>query len=464
MGPVMHHQPSLPLPAGWVPGFLPGADLLLLPPADPDRSTPNFTVRRWDSGIDLPSGTPTHDPRLDGAPESARFGSHGGPDAQRGVPVSMDRWASGSWFGWRFLRLVPTVSGGALAEVRWLLWPMTEKAPADFDMMRDDPKLDVTASCDVSDLVLMHTTFDALATDIPRGWRPRLVPDHPSAGATATVHRRPLSGDVDTTGDGIQSRLCDDADSDLRRPTLSGIWAGTSLLPLSRGAVEVLLNHGSKTPPNTEPEGVVLELQRAGLFDRESRTLRAPATAWAKTRNSATMHSRLTAQAANGRRRTLDMRSSQGLAAVIYDESTGDGSTTHAVGLYPQERLAELLVRAADLGPSDSRRLTHDVVPLELLLRRTIDPKTTLPKPFVSDPRWQELWSEEWLLWRLETTWMASEQSSVVMGVNAGRWGNHMATRILEDKTASATDNSDTVRLVPVQTSSLYVRLLDLLT
>ncbi|NUL46142.1 hypothetical protein F7P69_13200 [Cellulosimicrobium funkei] len=475
--------PTLPVPVGWTPAFLPGADLLLMPLPGPDRTTPVFTVRRWNTNADLTAGAEVHDPRTDSAPESARFGSRTGPDPARGVPVGMDRWSGGDWFGLRFLRLVPSLAGRPLVETRWLLWSATGGQPADFDLMRDAPVLDATAVCAVADLPLLEMILDSMADAIPGGWAPALGSAHPSPQAVVQVGRTAASG-----AEPGSPRQTDGPGHDAGRPgprqrfSTAGAWTGASMLHLSHQALAFLREHPPGNPWGPLQDGRAQHVVEAGLAEAATRRPTDRAAVAAGVLQGAEQVSTLTIHSSHGRHRALELHRSGGLVAAVAHALPVSGEQDEVLlGLYPAERAAELVIRSAALGPSDSRRLGIDAVSRDLLLRRTLDPALPLPAELSGNPRWRELWGQPWLMWTLETVHGDGTGSTggreVLTGLSAGRWGNQILTRTPNDGDRDGTSggiaddlagfpghpdsSSHVVRLVPAQTSSLLITLLN---
>ncbi|GAA1672223.1 hypothetical protein GCM10010977_17480 [Citricoccus zhacaiensis] len=474
--------PSLPVPTGWSPAFLPGADALMMPLPGPDRTTPVFTVRRWNTNADLPEGSAVHDPRTDSAPESPRFGSRGGPDPARGVPVGMDRWSGGDWFGLRFLRLVPSLAGRPTVETRWLLWSANAGQPEGFDPLRDAPDLDATAVCAVADLALLEMMFDSMAGAIPGEWASALAEGHPSPQSVVRVGR--VAADESSAGAADESAHDAGRPGSRQRFSTAGAWAGASMLDLAPDALAFLSQH----PPG-EPWGQLLDdrarpVVEAGLASAATRRLTDRAAVAAAVLQEAEQVSTLTIHSRHGRHRALELHRSRGLVAAVAHALPVPGEPDEVLlGLYPAERSAELVIRAAALGPSDSRRLGVDTVSRELLLRRTLDPDLPLPAELAADPRWQDLWSAPWLLWTLESGGADLTESTaggeVLMGLNAARWGNHVLTRSHGAGDGGSDGDpdggsrgrlrqpdypdhpGDLVKLVPAQTSGLLITLLE---
>ncbi|MGM7668629.1 hypothetical protein [Microbacterium sp. A93] len=453
--------PTLPVPAGWSPGFLPGADLLMMPLPGQDRISPVFTVRRWNTNADLPEGTDVHDPRTDSSPDSPRFGAPDGPDPARGVPVGMDRWSGGDWFGLRFLRLVPSLTGRPAAETRWLLWSALSGVPEGFDPQTSAPDLDVTAVCGVADLSLLEMPLDSMAGAVPTSWAPALTPGHPSARSVVEVERR-------TPDDGrapFPERL-----------TTAGAWQGAPMSELTPAAVEFLRSHRPDAAWGALQDEAARPLMEAGFADAGTRRLTDRATVAATILQNAERVSKLTVTSRHGRHHTLELHSAGGVVVAIAWARPMKGLPDEALlGLFPVERSAELVLRAAALGPSDSRRLTVDTVPRDLLVQRSLMPSTAVPEDLAGDPRWEDLWDAEWLLWGLETETRAATGDSdpevtTFIALNAGRHGNQVLTRPAGEASGAHGDTHDevgqgpSVRLVPAQTSSLLVTLLNRLT
>lgn len=484
-GPV----PTLPVPAGWTPAFLPGADLLMMPLAGGDRVTPVFTVRHWDTQTDLPAGHSLHDPRTDSAPGAPRFGAPDGPAPVRGVPVGMDRWSGGAWFGLRFLRTVPSVAGRPVAEVRWLLWSAERGLPADFDEMTTMPSLDVTFLCAVADLVLVEMIADSMAGAVPADWAPALSPGHPSPQSLVGVQYR--EKDPDAT------------------PPLSeaGVWAGAALLEITPAALETLKTTALTTPTGPVPGGAGpspveawSSLAAAGLAGGTGPQLTERGVLAAIVLQGARQVSTLTLHSRHGSHRSLELYLYRGIVAVVAHALPVPGLQDEVLlGLHPAERSAEMVLRSAGLGPSDSRRLTVDTVDREVLLRRVLAPDTPspegmpggvsggLPEDLAADPRWREIWAERCLLWTLETRDIhpagegevqgegqgeedgaargsgAAAAGRTLMALNAGRWGNHVLTRPDGTGGSSTATAGARVRLVPASTSGLFITLQQML-
>lgn len=462
--------PTLPVPAGWSPAFLPGADLLLMPLPGPDRTTPVFTVRRWNTNADLPAGSEVHDPRTDSTPASPRFGASKGPAPARGVPVGMDRWSGGDWFGLRFQRLVPSLAGRPTVETRWLLWSVLARLPEGFDPLEDAPDLDATALCAVADLPLLEMPLDSMAGAIPAGWVPALDAEHPSPQTVVTVGRSPAGGG--STEEAAESGPDAGHPGSRQRFSTAGAWAGTSMLDLPPTALAFLAEHPPGEPWGRFQDDRARSVVEAGLADAATRRLTDRAAVVAGVLQGAEQVSTLTIHSRHGRHRALELHRSRGLVAAVAHARPVRGEPDELLlGLYPAERSAELVIRSAALGPSDSRRLGIEAVSRDLLLRRTLDPHLPLPPELSVDPRWQELWGEPWLLWTL-TTGSAdgvdgadtTSGGEVLMGLNAGRWGNQVLARPQSGGGGDdANTSGDMVRLVPAQTSGLLITLLQLL-
>ncbi|MFC7400923.1 hypothetical protein [Citricoccus sp. GCM10030269] len=456
-------QTGLVAPAGWTSGSAPGADMLIMPLSGPDRTSPVFTARRWG---ETPLGGTLHDPRTDSMPTSPRFGAPHGPAPERGLPVSMDRWSGGEWFGLRFLRLAPSMTGQPLAEIRWLLWPV-EAATQPLDLDHDAPALDVTATLAVADLTLMEPVLDSLATDIPAGWSPSLPSDAAGRQETAEIRIEPLDSTPPPSG--------------RQRTTSSGAWAGTSLLELTPEALQYLRDPhhdvGGVLPQHRAAQAVVT----AGLADASGERLTERAMLAASVLQQPDQVSTLTIHTHHGRHLALELYRVAGLvAAVVHARPVRGLPDAPLFGLYPTERSVELVLRAAALGPSDSRVLEPDTVPNDLLLRRTLEPETALTSDLAESPRWRDLWSEQWLLWRLDTVRYAAGEHPAndagttdppLIALNSGSTGNHLIlqSRPQDNGTGqggetgpdTGPDTENSVRLQPVQTSALLSLLLD---
>lgn len=455
---------TLPVPTGWTSGFLPGADLLLMPLPGPDRITPVFTVRRWNTNANLPEGAEVHDPRTDSAPESPRFGARGGPDPARGVPVGMDRWSGGDWFGLRFLRLVPSLAGQPAAETRWLLWSAVDGLPEGFDPLKDTPALDATAVCAVGDLPLLEMLLDSMAGAIPTDWAPALAAAYPARQSTVEVtrHAGEAAGTQTTAGpdDGHQGPR--------ERYSTAGAWAGASMLELTPAALEFLRTHRPDAAWGELQDESARAVVEAGLADAVTRHLTGRAAAVAALLQNPEQVSTVTIHSQHGRHRALELFRAGGLVAAVAHALPVRGLPDEAlIGLFPAERAAELVLRAAALGPSDSRRLEQDTVSRDLLVRRALNPETELPEYLAGDARWQDLWAPAWLLWTLETEDRTSGEAEdhvsapLLMALNAGRHGNQVLTQA---DTEEGSGQPASVRLVPVQTSGLLMTLLTRLT
>lgn len=457
--------PTLPVPTGWSPGFLPGADLLMMPLPGRERITPVFSVRRWNTNADLPEGTAVHDPRTDSAPESPRFGVPGGPDPARGVPVGMDRWSGGDWFGLRFLRLVPSVTGQPAVETRWLLWSAVAGLPEGFDPLLSTPVLDATAVCAVADLALLEMLLDSMAGSVPADWAPALAAAHPSPRSAARVDQdlTAPAGAEQSTASGHDAG----PDSSRQRFSTAGAWAGAPMTELNPAALAFLRSHRPDTAWGLLQDEAARPVVEAGLADAATRRLTDRAAVAAVILQNPEQVSTLTIHSQHGRHEALELYRAGGLMAAVAHAVPVQGLPDESLlGLFPAERAAELVLRAAALGPSDSRRLSLDTVPRELLVRRALDPTMPVPADLSADPRWQEIWGASWLLWTLQTedrTADAVESGAaepLLMALNAGPHGNQVLTR----PAAGDPNQEATVRLVPAQTSSLLVTLLNRLT
>ncbi|GAA4779484.1 hypothetical protein [Citricoccus nitrophenolicus] len=464
---------TLTVPTGWSPGFLPGADLLMMPLPGPDRITPLFTVRHWSTNADLPENTEVHDPRTDSAPESPRFGAPGGPDPARGVPVGMDRWSGGDWFGLRFLRLVPSLTGQPVAETRWLLWSAVDELPEGFDPLKDTPALDATAVCAVGDLPLLEMLLDSMAGAIPADWAPALAAEYPARQSMVKVTRR--------AGEAARTQAAagpDDGHAGPReRYSSARTWAGAPMVELRPEALEFLRTHRPDAAWGELQDESARPVVAAGLADAATRHLTGRGGAFASLLQHPEQVSTLTIHSQHGRHRAVELFRAGGLVAAVAHALPVQGVPDEAlIGLFPAERAPELVLRAAVLGPSDSRRLEQDTVSRDLLVRRALNPETELPEHLAGDARWQDLWESAWLLWTLETEDRAPDGTTsgdpapLLMALNAGRHGNQVLTRPAgTDGLGGVAGGTDArqpaaVRLVPAQTSSLVVTLLSRLT
>ncbi|REE03707.1 hypothetical protein [Citricoccus muralis] len=468
-------SPTLPVPTGWSPAFLPGADLLLMSLPGPDRTTPVFTVRRWNTNADLPDGSEVHDPRTDSAPETPRFGTRSGPDPARGLPVGMDRWSGGDWFGLRFLRLVPSLAGQPMAETRWLLWSAVAGLPEGFDPLKDTPVLDATAVCAVGDLPPLEMLMDSMAGAIPADWAPALAAGHPSPQTVVRVDRNVRGAG----GTAAQTTARPDGGHESPRELYSaaGAWAGASMVELAPTALEFLCMHRPEAAWGELQDESARPVLEAGLADAATRRLTDRSFALATILQHPDQVSTVTIHSQHGRHRTLELFRAGSLVAAVAHALPVRGMPDGAlIGLFPAERAPELVLRAAALGPSDSRRLGQDTVSRDLLVRRALNPKTELPEHLAGDARWQDLWESAWLLWTLETEDRAPNGTKdgvpapLLMALNAGRHGNQVLTRPAGEAVGAHGDTNDevnqgeSVRLVPAQTSSLLVTLLNRLT
>lgn len=429
------NSPTLPVPSGWSAGFLPGADVLMMPLPGGHRTTPSFTVRRWAGEGEQRAHWGIDDPRR--TPDQA------GTD--RGLAVARDRWSGGHWFGLRFLRLVTGPDAKPLAEVRWLLWSITRRASAGFDLMTAEPDLDATAVCAVADLPLLEKLQDSMAASIPADWSP--------ARSEATAGAGQIRVEAPATEDTVRGP---------EAAVQGGAWAGTAMLELP---VDGLAALRALTPgqPWSDAEGrLARAVVEAGLGDPSSRTLTERASLAAAVLQDSDEDTTLSVLDSRGAHTVLSLHRSGGVTAAVVPVSD------HSVlfGLYPAERAAEMVLRGAGLGPSDSRGLEKDLVPLTLLQRRTLDPDTPLPTDLQGDPRWRDLWDEPWALWTLtRRTSLPGENPGPVqdtlVGLNSGRWGNHLVLQSERSAPAGEVSEEPLVRLEPVQTSSLFITLLD---
>lgn len=430
-----------------MPAYLAGADLVTLPLNVEGRGNPTFMVSGWGAGVS-PVAAP--DPRADSPLE--------------GLPVARDRWQGGAWSGLRFLRLSRSRSGRPMAEIRWLLWPAGAPGPA--PTRGDDPALDVTATCDLADLMLFEPIFDGLATGLPRDFTPRMPAEAPTRQARFGLQHEPLGGSRASTGVGGPS-----APGDAPAERLPDRWQGTGLVPVASSVVDALRG--------TDPARVWGRLGReaarpvidAGLAAPDGDRLSERSAMAAAILQDPEQASSLSVTDAGGTRTVLTL-SRQGGLVVALVPAPGDGAEApdHGdgqilLGLYPAERSAEMVVRSAGLGPSDTRRLDPDTISWDHLVRRALDPSLPLPPglrsveygsevPDAADTHrgstdaWQDLWTGHWTLWSLST-----DGHPPLVVLTSGRTGNHVLLR-------PEGDEADTVRLVPTPTSSLFSALM----
>lgn len=434
--------PSLTVPAGWTSGFLPGADLVTLPLGVPDITNPTFVVRSWAAE---PLGGIRTDPRR--------------PAEGEDLVVGQDRWSGGHWFGHRFIRLVRSLAGRPLAEIRWLLWPVTV---THVDLEHGDPVLDVTATTDVVNLSLLEPLFDGMATDIRAGWSPALPASVQSFRKTYGVRTRPVVEDgANSSRPWAQSREArdveaQDAGTGDRHGTgqLPGRWRGTGLIEIPRENVADLSTPAVATSwgllRGTGPgEGVgAIQTMDSRLKDASGTRLTDRAREAGRILADPHLSSELTVLDASGRRSVLHLRQRDGLAVAVVPHR----EDTVLFGLFPAERSAELVLRAAGLGPTDSRALTPEPVHRDLLFRRLTVPSTPIPQELTTSAGWARWWSEDLSLWTLTTT-----DRPPLMAVSAGRRDLQM---IFGPEGEGDADHRESVRLAPVQTSRLLSILL----
>lgn len=428
---------ALPVPTGWSAGFLPGADVLMMPLPGRQRTTPSFTVRRWAGDGEQRTRLGIQDPRQ---------GTGGDLGPGRDWAVGRDRWSGGHWFGLRFLRLVTGPDAKALAETRWLLWSATRRVSAGFDLMTAEPDLDATALCAVADLALLEKTLDSMAAAIPAAWSP--------ARSGTTPGPEQLRVDPSPAdGPGCTARHPGEPD---------GPWKGTSLVEVSADAVDALRVLPPGRPWDREKDPWGRAAVGAGLAEASDGTLTERASLAAAVLQESEQEATLSVLDPQGARTVLTLHRTGGLTAAVVPAS----ESTALFGVYPAERSAELVLRGACLGPSDSRVLQEDRVSLALLHRRTLDPQAALPAHLQEDPRWPEIWAEPWSLWTLRSTGpstagTANDDHGALMGLNAGQRGNYLLLRDGGGPDGQADDaEQQIIRLMPVQTSSLFITLL----
>ncbi|MEV4901920.1 hypothetical protein AB0K08_11320 [Citricoccus sp. NPDC055426] len=428
---------SIKVPSGWMPASLAGADLVALPLNVEGRGNPTFMVSQRVPGTS-PVAAP--DPRAGSVLE--------------GLAVGRDRWRGGAWTGLRFLRLSRSRSGRAVAEIRWLLWPAGDPAP---DPEHSDPVLEATATCDLTDLLLLEPVLDGLATDLPRDFTPRLPAGTPTRQESFGLQYEPLGGEGASAGTGGPS----DAAS-VPAGGLPDRWQGTGLVPVASSVVDTLRG----TDPNRAWGRLDRETARpvvdAGLADPEGGRLSERAAQAATILQDPEQTSSLTITDAFGSRTVLTLARQGGLVVVLVPaggdtaESRAAGDGVVLLGLYPVERSAEMVVRAAGLEPSGSRQLTPDSVSWESLVRRALDPSLPLPaglrahggSPADGADAWQDLWAGHWTLWTLRT-----DGHPPLVALSGGPTGNHVVLR-------PEGEGGDGVRLVPTPTSSLFTALM----
>lgn len=261
------------------------------------------------------------------------------------------------------------------------------------------------------------------------------------------------------------------------RPTTAGAWAGTGMSELAPAAVDLLRTLRVDTAWGADQEEQARAAAEAGFADAGTRRLTDRGAAAATVLQNAQRVSRLTITGRHGRHRSLELHALGDLVVAIGWALPMPGLPDEALlGIFPVERSAELVLRSAALGPSDSRVLSVDTVPRDLLVQRSLVPSTPLPAELADDPRWADLWDGDWLLWALETEDRTRAEGvdesidgpgehedtapavTTLIALNAGRHGNQVVTRPAEDADETA------VRLVPAQTSSLLITLLTRLT
>lgn len=436
-----------------MPAHLAGADLVTLPLNVQGRGNPTFMVSGWDTE-GCPVAAP--DPR--------------GDTGLEGLTVARDQWRGGAWSGLRFLRLSRSRSGRPVAEIRWLLWPAGSSMadPAHSDPAHGDPALDATATCDLSDLLLLEPVFDGLATDIPADFAPRMPAGTPTRQERFGLQYEPLGGPGTSTGAVTPHGPAADPATD----AVPDRWRGTGLVPVASSVVDTLRGiDPARTwgPLDREAARPVID---AGLSDPDGTRLSARAATAAAILQDPEQSSSLVVTDADGTRTALTLARHGGLVVAVVPAlddragGSGEGQGDDLLGLYPVERSAEMVVRSAGLGPSDPRQLAPATVSRASLVRRALDPSLPMPSGLGAlggDPEetadadathgessdaWLEVWAGEWALWTLTT-----DGHPPLVVLTSGRTGNHVLLRPEED-------DGDSVRLAPAPTSSLFTALL----